>query len=164
MPHANDRVIFTLQCHALTIMVLFNMFLLVGNMRAAVAWNPLNPDTEQKMKTPVQILTNTVEQSLIFVPSTLILSTYLDGENQMVAIPVLVVLFAIARTVFAIGYLAAPIYRSPGFFMTLMTNVVALTLVSYHTWMRGSIVAYPMAVAVMAVFAQQIFLKSFYKK
>ncbi len=162
MPNVVERLVFTLQCHTLTLLVLFNAFMFVANSRQVMAWNPLNPDTENKMKVWTNILTNTVEQTLLFVPATLILSTYLSGKGQMLAIPVLVIMFAIGRAVFAMGYLASPLYRGPGFFMTVSTNLLSLVLGSYHAWTSGSVVAYPVAAAVGTILFQAAYFNLAY--
>ena len=45
---------------------------LVGSKRATKAWNPMNKETADATAIPNRILTNTVEQSIMFVTSTLI--------------------------------------------------------------------------------------------
>jgi len=145
MSSATDRMIFTLQCHALTMVVLVNMILLVLNVRVKSSWNPLNPATADAAKVPVQILTNTLEQTVIFVPSTLILSTYLE-EASMKIMPILVVTFAVGRMLFAYGYLKSPLYRSPGFATTLVANLGAVFGVIYFTLLeQPALIAYPTA-------------------
>ncbi len=67
LPEVTDRLVFTLQCHTVTLLIIFNLIALVGNTRFMSAWNPLNPETEKKMKVLTNILTKTVEQALATV-------------------------------------------------------------------------------------------------
>jgi hypothetical protein len=53
---------------------------LVGGTRGARAVNPLNKETNKAVEKPNKILTNTIEQALMFIPSTFILTSYLDQE------------------------------------------------------------------------------------
>eukprot|EP00092_Neocalanus_flemingeri_P024484 GFUD01026552.1.p1 GENE.GFUD01026552.1~~GFUD01026552.1.p1 ORF type:complete len:207 (-),score=36.99 GFUD01026552.1:93-713(-) len=122
---AGARLQFTLQCHILTVVTLYYTFSLVWSVRAKAAWDPTKKETAHLAEVPNKILTNTVEQVLMFVPSTLILSTYLDS-TQMAAIPITIVTFAIGRILFALGYMKDPLYRAPGFAITM--SVVFLTL------------------------------------
>ena len=71
-------------------------------MRVKDAWDPTKKETAHLTEVPNKILTNTVEQVLMFLPSTLILSTYL-AQTQMKAIPIAIVTFALGRMMFAIG-------------------------------------------------------------
>jgi len=96
----------------------------------------------------VQILTNTLEQTVVFVPSTLILATYLE-EQSMRIMPILVITFAAGRMIFALGYLKSPLYRSPGFTITLVANVGAVFGVVYFTCLeQPALIAYPTAALV----------------
>jgi hypothetical protein len=54
---------------------------LVGGTRASKAVNPLNKESEKAVEKPNKILTNTIEQALMFIPSTFILTSYLDQEQ-----------------------------------------------------------------------------------
>ena len=128
------------------------MFQLVGAVRAKDAWDPTNPATAHLTEVPNKILTNTVEQALMFIPSTLILSTYL-AEHQMAMIPIFIIMFAVGRLLFAIGYLKHPLYRSPGFALGL--SVLSMTMAA-NVWFTLSThtlaISLPtLAVAIMAL-------------
>ena len=71
--------------------------------RSKHAWNPLDPKTQKNTDVLGRILTNTVEQFLIFVFSSTILSTYLK-PSQMHMIPILIIMWSIARVLFEYGY------------------------------------------------------------
>ena len=158
LPQDTDRLVFTLQCHTVTILVLFNIIGLVANTRLMTAYNPLNQETESKMKVLVNILTNTVEQTLVFIPATLILSTFLNGKDQMAAIPVLVMMFAVGRIIFTVGYIINPVYRAPGFFLTNLANLISLVLAVYNSWVTGFAMAYPIVIAMGLVFVPLVYV------
>ena len=136
LPNAIDRIIFTIQWHSLTVLVLFRMvevllstllikyllcrdffsrkihnFLIVilnfyffffQNVmfaRSDGAWNPLDPKNNHRTEILERILSNTVEQFLLTVGSTIILSTYLK-PSQMIIIPIFVIFWCLGRIVF----------------------------------------------------------------
>ena len=123
---ASDRLVYTLQWHGLSVAVLYNMLevsrkclnrtlgdskvsvmicLLSKNVmheRSRTAWNPLDQRHQEKTAVLGRILSNTVEQFIMFATSTLILSTYLN-EGQMKIIPIFVVIWVMARLFFDYG-------------------------------------------------------------
>ena len=68
-------------------------------VRSDGAWNPLDPKNNHRTEILQRILTNTVEQLLLTVGSTIILSTYLK-PSQMIIIPIFVILWCLGRIVF----------------------------------------------------------------
>ena len=62
----------------------------------------MNKETADATAVPNRILTNTVEQSIMFVASTLIWTTYLT-EATMKVVPVLVLTWAVGRVLFQFG-------------------------------------------------------------
>jgi hypothetical protein len=72
-----------------------------------------------------RVLTNTVEQSLIFALAALAMAA-LTPAGQLSVLAALVILFVIARVVFWFGYLRDPMYRFPGFALTAEVNLVIL--------------------------------------
>ncbi len=119
-----DRIIYALQWHCLSVAVLFNMMMVwvlailclfsgciilnnwqnVINERRRGAWNPLHdPENQGNIKLVHQIFSNTLEQIVMFVLSTLILSTYLE-PGQMKIIPIFVVTWVLSRFVFQYWY------------------------------------------------------------
>merc|ERR1711892_464836 len=134
-----DRLVFTLQCHVLTMGLIFYLFSRVGAVRAKYAWDPTNPATVHLTEVPNKILTNTVEQALMFIPSTLILSTYL-AQHQMAAIPISIITFALGRVLFAIGYTKHPLYRAPGFALGMFVQVLTIAANMWFTLYTHSLV------------------------
>ncbi len=72
------------------------------NERSRFAWNPLDPKNQGSTEVLGRILTNTVEQFVMFVVATLSLSTYLNPD-QMKIIPIFVILWVIGRLLFQFG-------------------------------------------------------------
>ncbi|SDG18745.1 MAPEG family protein [Limimonas halophila] len=72
-----------------------------------------------------RVLTNTLEQSAIFVPATVVIALN-TGPALRDLVPALAITFLAARLAFWIGYLIAPQARAPGMGATLAVNVVAL--------------------------------------
>jgi uncharacterized membrane protein YecN with MAPEG domain len=72
-------------------------------------------------------LQNTLEQTVLAVGAHLILATVLK-DNELVLIPLMVLLFLIGRAAFAIGYAASPIARAFGMAMTGASAVFAYVL------------------------------------
>jgi hypothetical protein len=72
-----------------------------------------------------RVLTNTIEQSLVFALAALAMAA-LTPAGQLGLLGSLVILFVIARIVFWIGYLIDPLYREAGFALTAEINVVII--------------------------------------
>lgn len=72
-----------------------------------------------------RVLTNTVEQSLIFALGALAMAA-VTPAGQLGLLGALTILFVIARVAFWFGYLANPVYRYAGFVLTAEINVVVL--------------------------------------
>lgn len=72
-----------------------------------------------------RVLTNTVEQSLIFALAALAMAA-LTPAGQLGLLGALVILFVIARLAFWIGYLRQPLYRYAGMALTFEINAVII--------------------------------------
>lgn len=72
-----------------------------------------------------RVLTNTVEQSLIFALAALAMAA-LTPAGQLGLLGSLVILFVVARLAFWIGYLIDPLYREAGMALTFEINAVIL--------------------------------------
>lgn len=79
-----------------------------------------------------RVISNTVEQLVAFVPALLALAAGVRGD-RMGQVVALALVFALARLVFWIGYLAGTRQRAPGMAATLAVNVVTL-LTAAWTW------------------------------
>ena len=102
------------------------MVIKVGSQRFG---NPAQDPTKMnansaKMKTDIQILQNTFEQTLIFVISLFALSAMLPAEWLWV-IPTNGILFITGRVLFFTGYHINPLFRAPGFAMGLFSTLSA---------------------------------------
>ena len=71
-------------------------------MRASEAPNPMSPSMSSKCDLTNRILSNSVEQVILFLLSTFIMASYLR-EDQMKSIPILIIYWAIGRMLFAYG-------------------------------------------------------------
>lgn len=72
-----------------------------------------------------RVLTNTVEQSLIFALAALAMAA-LTPAGLLGTLGALAILFVIARLAFWIGYLIDPIYREAGMALTFQINAVMI--------------------------------------
>ena len=77
-----------------------------------------------------RVITNTVEQMAVFVPS-LLASAAGASASRLPAVLALAGTFACARIVFWGGYLAAPIARAPGMAATALANLAALVAAAW---------------------------------
>lgn len=78
-----------------------------------------------------RILTNTLEQSLVFALAALTMAA-VTPAGQLGLLGALTVLFVIARVAFWIGYLIHPLYRYAGFALTAEINLVILVWCVVH--------------------------------
>ncbi len=78
-----------------------------------------------------RILTNTVEQSLVFALGAFAMAA-VTPAGQLGLLGALTILFVIARVAFWIGYLVDPVYRYAGFALTAEINVVVLVWTLVH--------------------------------
>ena len=104
--------------------------------RSRKAWNPLDPNNQGNSIILGRIFSNTLEQFVLFVSSTLILSIYLTS-NQMSLIPILVITWVIGRMLFDFGYQRSPLYRTPGFILSGVPTLASLSLISYLQFYEG---------------------------
>ena len=137
LPTLLDRVVFTLRCLMISLLAIFAGVIAVGNTRyLTAAINPLDPSGKKYTEQLKNYLQNTVEQFLLHSFSLLTLSTYLS-EEKMYWIPIMVVLFTIARAVFFVGYYIDPLKRGVGFAMTWFPNIAVSGFCLYCMCMYG---------------------------
>ena len=70
--------------------------------RGRASWNPLDKNNQGNTEVLNKILTNTVEQFLMFASSTIILSTYLES-GQMKLIFSFIIQWCLGRFLFEFG-------------------------------------------------------------
>lgn len=136
MPAPIDRIVFTLKWHGLTVAVLFRMVANVAEERGQRAWNPLDAENQGNTIVLGRILSNTLEQFVLFAFSSIVLSIYLNATTMRL-IPIFVMMWVIGRLMFEYGYKLGPQYRSPGFASTFFATLVPLTMLSYHQFYEG---------------------------
>ena len=77
-----------------------------------------------RLAVPAAVLQNSLEQTVLAVGAHLILATVLQGE-EMILLPVLVVLYLIGRVLFAIGYAKGAGARAFGMALTGASTIGA---------------------------------------
>jgi hypothetical protein len=89
------------------------------------AFDPLAPQGGRFLAVNQRVITNTVEQGLIFVPALLALAAGAPAAAmpQVLALPVV---FVVARCAFWAEYLVTPIGRGPGMAATTAVTTAAL--------------------------------------
>lgn len=117
-------------CFVLAAMVAAQM---TGRFTAA-AFDPLAGGDSRFLLVNQRVISNTVEQTLIFAPALLALAAASPGA-QMPAVLAAAAVFALARLVFWAGYLVAPMARAPGMAAT-MAVVVATLLAAASAWLH----------------------------
>lgn len=137
LPTLLDRVVFTLRWLIVSLLSIHAGVQWIATTRFTTsAINPLDRSGTKYVEMRSKILQNTVEQFLLHAFSLIVLSTYLS-EESMYWIPLLVVLFVIARVVFAVGYSMDPLKRAYGFAMTFTPTVVVIIYCLYCLFMYG---------------------------
>ncbi|XP_059078294.1 uncharacterized protein LOC131876813 [Tigriopus californicus] len=137
MPTMVDRVVFMTRWHFLTVLTFLHMLQFVLYKRGTVAWNPMNPTTAHLVEVENRVLTNSVEQLILFVGTTTILTTYLE-ESRMALIPILIITWCFGRLLFGYGYIYHPIYRVPGFGINYGIIVNLSAALFYYTFSTQS--------------------------
>ena len=140
LPQSNslrDTWVYYARCCVLPCaLVLFFSIIAVMNQRVgSPAGDPL-AGNEQLLQLEKNILTNTVEQMVLFLMISLVLITYLD-ISEMRIIPIFATHWVISRIVFNIGYRIGSRYRSLGMVSNFFANFVFLGLVCFFVYSRG---------------------------
>lgn len=117
-----DRIAYALQLAAAPAIMM--MLMISACMRlfdTAGAENPLLGAESKRHKLNSRVLSNTLEQLVIFVVLLLALATRLP-PSQLKLLPVATALWCTGRVMFWIGYHIAPHWRAPGFDWTFYTT------------------------------------------
>jgi len=105
------------------------LFAAVAGVMAArarsVALNPIDDPESRLHRISQRVLSNTVEQTLIFLPALAGLVAQIPLPNLGVAV-LATALFVLGRVLFWAGYLVHPYARAPGMAMTFTVNLVVL--------------------------------------
>ncbi|MCC6720474.1 MAG: MAPEG family protein [Acetobacteraceae bacterium] len=97
---------------------------------ATGAVDPLAGHDARLLRVNQRAISNTVEQFLVFAPAVLTLSAGVPGQ-RMGQVTALGAVFALARLVFWLGYLAAPLGRAFGMAATLTATLAALAAAAW---------------------------------
>lgn len=140
VPQSSDlsiKLAYSLQfCGLTSVLTLIVAIAMVESKRATTsAINPL-AGRESHVQVDKNVLNNTVEQILIYVLASLILSIYLQ-PSEMRIIPLYTVVFVVGRVLFRIGYGIHPKYRLVGVEMNLCSNYFFAGLIIYLMYTRG---------------------------
>ena len=84
------------------------------------ATNPMSGN-EHLMEMKKNILTNSMEQFVIFMAAQMCLVSWINGKSTQVIIPLINILFVVGRILFWLGY---PKRRSAGMAMTLIPSII----------------------------------------
>ena len=72
--------------------------------------DPTDASTSGLTLVPERVLTNTLEQLVLFVGATAILATHLEEEGMGI-VPVLILTWSLGRVLFAYGYIFFTVYH-----------------------------------------------------
>ncbi|XP_033728029.1 transmembrane protein 79-like [Pecten maximus] len=127
-----ERVIFTLRWQLLGGLTLLMGIRGVNEIRkqSEATADPVKGNAEHLTRTSRNILQNTLEQFNFHFVGQIVLCTYLSSES-MKAIPLLVVLFVVARIVYKIGYQIEAMERAYGFIATFIPTVATYAYCLY---------------------------------
>lgn len=105
------------------------LFLAVGGVMVArarsVALNPIDDPESRFHRVSQRVLSNTVEQTLVFLPALAALVAQVPLPD-LGAATAATVLFVAGRLLFWAGYLVHPYARAPGMAVTLTVNLLLL--------------------------------------
>jgi len=123
---SRDPVRLALWLSAGPALVIYALFLACLRFRDSFeAIDPFRGVESQRWKINQRVLTNTVEQTAIFVPILLALSTRVDAVHAKV-LPLGVACWVLARIAFWIGYRIEQKWRAPGMAWTHMTTLATI--------------------------------------
>jgi uncharacterized MAPEG superfamily protein len=129
---AGDRLVLAVGLMVWPALLLLVMVFAVALTRlATAAFDPLK-DRESSFQIRAQrALTNSVEQTAIFVPALLAAAVLGDPADIRFA-GIMTALFCVARGLFWVGYVINSLYRAPGMVMTLNINVAVVVYAVYR--------------------------------
>ena len=121
-----QRLIWTLQFQIFPAFMLLAGIVTVSFNRFIYNFtNPLVGGESTSMRVHQRYLSNTLEQTILFIVASLILSSFLDSHSIKL-IPIFTILFVLGRIAFWWGYLQHPLNRSFGMAVTLYPTLIIL--------------------------------------
>ena len=114
-----------------SLVLLVMVFAVALTRLASAAFDPLNDPESWFQRRAQRALTNSVEQTTIFVPALLAAAVLADPADVRFA-GVMTALFCAGRILFWAGYVVNPYYRAPGMIMTLNINIAVVAYAVYR--------------------------------
>lgn len=131
------KMVYTFRCVFFAAIFLLILILWTAFKRVAVgALNPL-AGKEHLVQVDKNVLTNTIEQFLVFIVSIIALATYLDTPKQLELIPLYTTAFVLGRVLFRIGYGIHPGYRAVGMSLNLTSTAYIISFTLYLMYTKG---------------------------
>ena len=109
--------------------LLFNLHIVMNNRLGAKATNPLVAGNDHKIQRAKNILSNTIEQTLLAILLQTASLHYLSPVQVMNLAPLFNAFFLVGRIAFWIGY---PKRRSLGFSMNIGSSMIMTLFTIYH--------------------------------
>ena len=132
-----SKLIYTVRCIFPPLMVLQVAILLVINGRRSLGVaNPL-AGQDHLIQLQKNFLSNTLEQFIVFMVSTLVLITFLNTSEEMRLVPLYTTTFIVGRILFRIGYGISWKYRGCGMAMNFFSTWFITGLIIYFMFTRG---------------------------
>lgn len=132
----SDKLVYSLRCSFAPVVLLVVAIAMVGFGRVRnLSINPL-AGYDRLVAVQKNYLTNTVEQIITFCLLTLVLITYLTGE-EMRLVPLYATAFVVGRVIFRIGYGIHPNHRAWGVWINFLSNYLIVGLIAYFMYTRG---------------------------
>ena len=132
-----SKLIYTVRCIFPPLLVLQVAILLVINGRRSLGVaNPL-AGQEHLIQLQKNFLSNTLEQFLVFMVSTLVLITFLNTPEEMRLVPLYTTTFIVGRILFRIGYGISWKYRGCGMAINFFSTGFITGLIIYFMFTRG---------------------------
>jgi uncharacterized MAPEG superfamily protein len=113
------------------LLLLVMVFAVAFTRFVTAAFDPLNDPESSFQRRAQRALTNSVEQTAIFVPALLAAAVLGDPADIRFA-GIMTALFCVARGLFWVGYVINSLYRAPGMVMTLNINVAVVVYAVYR--------------------------------
>ena len=132
----SSKLVYTFRCAFAPLLVLVAAIAMVGNMRRTTAARDPLAGKENLVQLQKNFLANTLEQFVVFLVSTLVLITYLQGE-EMRLVPLSAIAFLVGRIIFRIGYGIAYYHRVWGVFINFVSQGFIIGLTGYLMFTRG---------------------------
>ena len=138
-PNTNDvgaKLRFVLGCSVVPSLVfLLSIAAVLAKRRKLEISNPL-AGREHLLELEHRFSQNTLEQLTVFLVSTVVLATYLEGD-EMKLVPLNALVFTVGRILFRVGYGVHPKYRGVGVWCGFSAQFIILGLCAYMIYTRG---------------------------